>query len=79
MTSSHEIVTQCEKFDLSHSDVVKENNFYKESYDIMAAKFQILFEYWAQRVNAVDNKQDLTKMFKIIQSQKFFETLYEPK
>lgn len=79
MTSNPEIINQCKKFDLSPNDVVKENNFYKESYDIMVVKFQILFEYWVQRVNAVDNKQDLAKMFKLVQSRQFFETLYEPK
>ena len=79
MASSPDSVSQCEKFNLSLNDIVKENNFYKESYDIMTAKFQILFEYWVQRVNAVNDRQDLIQMFKIIQSRHFFETLYESK
>ena len=52
MSDSPEIVSQCEKFNLSLNDIVKENNFYKESYDIMTAKFQILLDRKSTRLNS---------------------------
>ena len=43
----------------------------------MSEKFQILFEYWVQKINEIDNKEDIDKVFGFIQSKKFINTLNE--
>jgi len=77
ISKNYETIAQCKKLDISLNDLIKENDLFKDSFSVMSEKFQILFEYWVQKINEIDNKEDIDKVFGFIQSKKFIITLYE--